>query len=61
MKVAALAEAVKKGLLKACQAAGKALLEEARAGAKGAPLLAGELPALLRVADFTSLLPSPFY
>ena len=47
VKVADLATAVKKGLLKPHQAAGKALLEKARAGAKASPLLAGELRALL--------------
>ena len=47
VKVAHLAEAVKQGLLKPQQAAGKMLLEKVRAGAKASPLLAGELRALL--------------
>ena len=47
VKVADLAEAVKKRLLKPHQAAAKALLEKARAGAKASPQLAGELRALL--------------
>ena len=47
VKVADLVEAVKRGLLKPHQAASKALLEKARAGAKASPLLGGELRALL--------------
>ena len=47
VNVADLAEAVKKGLLRPHQAAGKALLEKARAGAKASPFLAAEFRALL--------------
>ncbi len=47
VKVADLAGAVKRGLLKPHQAASKAFLEKVRAGAKVSPLLAGELRALL--------------
>lgn len=46
VKVADLAEAVRKGLLKPHQAASNAFLEKVRAGAKASPLLAGELRAL---------------